>query len=297
MLSTPPATTRSASPARTARAAIATASAPEPQRRLTVDPGTVSGRPASSRAIRATLRLSSPAWLAQPMTTSSTADQSTCGMPGRQGAQRVRGQVVRADGRQGSAVAADRRADAVDEEGLAHVWCSVQVDQGARDGAAAAAQLGDHAAVVAADRHVVEAAAQPAVPLGRLGGEPLADPHRLQERDVAAGRDGALPIAVARDGEGRVGQQEDVAAVGDVVAVDHVGAHGHGHRGPAGRDRDQLDADGRRRAVLHQHRVGAGARDLVPAGHAGQGTSRAGMITSAWSRHSNSGEYGAVWGH
>ena len=66
MLSTPPAIISSASPARMARAAVPTASRPEPQRRLMVAPGTTSGRPASSRAMRATLRLSSPAWLAQP---------------------------------------------------------------------------------------------------------------------------------------------------------------------------------------------------------------------------------------
>ena len=64
--STPPAMARSISPARMARAAAPTASSPEAQRRFSVTPGTVSGRPARSSAIRATLRLSSPAWLAQP---------------------------------------------------------------------------------------------------------------------------------------------------------------------------------------------------------------------------------------
>ena len=43
-----------------------TALRPEAHSRLTVMPGTLSGRPASSSAMRATLRLSSPAWLAQP---------------------------------------------------------------------------------------------------------------------------------------------------------------------------------------------------------------------------------------
>ena len=77
MLSTPPAMTSSASPPRIARDAIATASSPDPHSRLIVVPGTVTGRPDSSTAIRATLRLSSPAWLAQPRMTSSTASQST----------------------------------------------------------------------------------------------------------------------------------------------------------------------------------------------------------------------------
>ena len=61
MLSTPPAITRSASPDLMARAAEAMASILEPQSRLTVVPGTSFGRPASRSAIRATLRLSSPA--------------------------------------------------------------------------------------------------------------------------------------------------------------------------------------------------------------------------------------------
>jgi hypothetical protein len=64
--STPPATKSSPSPAATAWQAAATAESPEAQSRLTVTPATDSGSPARSEAIRATLRLSSPAWLAQP---------------------------------------------------------------------------------------------------------------------------------------------------------------------------------------------------------------------------------------
>ena len=64
--STPPATYTSPSPSRTARAAFAAALIPDAHRRFTVSPGTVSGSPARSTAIRATLRLSSPAWLAAP---------------------------------------------------------------------------------------------------------------------------------------------------------------------------------------------------------------------------------------
>jgi acetyl-CoA acetyltransferase family protein len=61
-------------------AAAATALMPEAHSRFTVSPGTVTGRPASSDAIRATLRLSSPAWLAQPMITSVTRDGSSFGL-------------------------------------------------------------------------------------------------------------------------------------------------------------------------------------------------------------------------
>ena len=66
MLSTPPASIKATSPLLIARAAMPTASMLEPHRRLTVVPGTSSGNPASSAAIRPTLRLSSPAWFAQP---------------------------------------------------------------------------------------------------------------------------------------------------------------------------------------------------------------------------------------
>ncbi len=69
--STPPARKHSPSPALIAWAALATACRPEAHNRLTVWPGTETGSPASSDAIRATFRLSSPAWLVQPNTTSS----------------------------------------------------------------------------------------------------------------------------------------------------------------------------------------------------------------------------------
>ncbi|VFT18435.1 Uncharacterised protein [Pseudomonas aeruginosa] len=78
--STPPAMASSISPQAMARNAVPMASIPEAQRRLRVTPGTLSGKPASSSAMRATLRLSSPAWLAQPRNTSSNADQSTPGL-------------------------------------------------------------------------------------------------------------------------------------------------------------------------------------------------------------------------
>ena len=77
MDSTPPAMNTSPSPAAIACAALLTAWSPDPHRRLTVWPATSTGSPASSAAMRATLRLSSPAPLAQPKTTSSIAAGST----------------------------------------------------------------------------------------------------------------------------------------------------------------------------------------------------------------------------
>ena len=75
--STPPATKRSPSPAITAWQAPTIAESPEAQSRFTVTPPTDSGSPASSTAIRATLRLSSPAWFAQPSQTSSISAGAT----------------------------------------------------------------------------------------------------------------------------------------------------------------------------------------------------------------------------
>src|SRR3954468_1049773 len=93
--------------------------------RLTVKPGVVSGRPASSAAIRATLRLSSPDWLAAPKTTSSIASGAT---PARAtasattSAARAPGptaagprQVVRPATRQRAAVLADGGSDTTNE--------------------------------------------------------------------------------------------------------------------------------------------------------------------------------------
>ena len=93
--STPPASISSASPVRIARAACATASRPDAHRRFTVTPGTSTGRPASSSAMRATLRLSSPAPLVQPMITSSTRSG---GMPVRAAAASI-ARAARSSGR------------------------------------------------------------------------------------------------------------------------------------------------------------------------------------------------------
>ena len=75
--STPPATNRSPAPEITAWQADVIAARPEAHSRFTVTPATESGNPASSAAMRATLRLSSPAWLAQPRWTSSISSGGT----------------------------------------------------------------------------------------------------------------------------------------------------------------------------------------------------------------------------
>ena len=70
MLSVPAAIITSASPSRMRLAASATACRPEAQKRLMVMPGTPSGRPASSRPMRATFMPCSASGIAQPVTTS-----------------------------------------------------------------------------------------------------------------------------------------------------------------------------------------------------------------------------------
>ena len=62
------------------REAVMTASSPEPQSRFTLLPGTDTDQPASRTAIRATLRLSSPAPLALPKITSSICSASSSGV-------------------------------------------------------------------------------------------------------------------------------------------------------------------------------------------------------------------------
>src|SRR5215831_6325513 len=73
MFCTPPATTRSAVPLSTAWAAKWAACWDEPHCRSTVTPGTASGRPAASHAVRAMSPACGPIVSTQPNTTSSTA--------------------------------------------------------------------------------------------------------------------------------------------------------------------------------------------------------------------------------
>ena len=79
MLSAPPAIITSASPTRMRSAAICTAVRPEAQKRLTVTPPTVCGRPDSSAATRAMFRPCWPSGIAQPMMASSIAFGSSDG--------------------------------------------------------------------------------------------------------------------------------------------------------------------------------------------------------------------------
>ena len=75
--STPPATMTFAPSTITRLAPMAMASRPDAQKRLTVSPGTVTGQPARSAAVRPMLLPVAPSGKPQPITTSSTSPGST----------------------------------------------------------------------------------------------------------------------------------------------------------------------------------------------------------------------------
>ena len=79
MFSTPPATYASPSPSMRFCAAMLTACRLEAQKRLTVTPAAVSGRPARAPTRRARFIPCSPSGKAQPRITSSIRERSSCG--------------------------------------------------------------------------------------------------------------------------------------------------------------------------------------------------------------------------
>ena len=70
--------------------------------------------------MRATLRLSSPAWLAQPKITSSTASQSTPALRAISARSGIGAEFVGPHRGQRAAIAADRRANVVADERFDH---------------------------------------------------------------------------------------------------------------------------------------------------------------------------------
>ena len=119
MLSTPAATTRSWVPDSTPCAAKWTACWDEPHCRSMVTPGTFSGSPADSHAVRAMSMDCGPIWETQPMMTSSTAAGST---PVRviSSRQHVRGQVGRVHRGQAAVAPADRGPHRANDVSLSH---------------------------------------------------------------------------------------------------------------------------------------------------------------------------------
>jgi hypothetical protein len=196
--STPPATNRSPSPATIAWHAPATAESPDAQSRLTVTPATDSGRPASSAAIRATLRLSSPAWLAAPNQTSSISPAAR--RPRDRLADHERRQVVGPLARERAAVPPDGRADCREDDRAAHAANAsprTRRERGARRserlGALQQLAHGLPALVAVVARQLVDVHADEAV--GELGVEPAAELERVLHRLVAVVEPGLDRVA------------------------------------------------------------------------------------------------------
>ncbi len=123
MLSTPPATSSSASPALIARAAVMTASIPEPQRRLIVVPDTPTGSPARSSDMRATLRLSSPPdWPSQNHIVDSFPIDGTITLHKR--FQRNGAEIVGTHGRKRAAITTNGSANVIADIGFTHYMVS-----------------------------------------------------------------------------------------------------------------------------------------------------------------------------
>src|SRR4051812_17827398 len=125
-----------------------------------------------------------------------------------------------------------------------------------------AAEFGDHHRACG-DTHIVDPGAAAARDLARGCHQPVAELAGADKGDRALGRDRPFIVGVAGKGEGGIGQREDEAAMGDLVAVDHVRLDGHRERRLARFDLDDLDAKALARLILLPHRVRAGAGEIV----------------------------------
>ena len=132
----------------------------------------------------------------------------------------------------------------------------------AGDGAGMAAKLGDHD-VAGGDADVVDSGPAAARNFPRGRDQHVAELARPDEGDVALRGDRALVAGVAGKGEGGIGQQEDEAAMGDALAVDHVRRNRHRQRRLAGLDLDNLHAEALAGVVFLPHRIRAGAGEVV----------------------------------
>ncbi len=116
MLSTPPAIIRPASPHLMARAAVPTASMPEPHRRLMVAPGTSSGRPASSERHAGDVAVVLAGLVGAAVDHVGDRGPVDLRVACHQGLDRDGAEVVGAHRRERAAVAAEGRADGVADE-------------------------------------------------------------------------------------------------------------------------------------------------------------------------------------
>ena len=120
MLSTPPAIISSASPARMARAAVPTASRPEPHSRLIVEPETCVRQASQQRRHARDIAVVLAGLVGAAIDHVVELIPVDRRVALLQHAHRMRGQIVGAHILQDAAVAADRRADEVADIGVGH---------------------------------------------------------------------------------------------------------------------------------------------------------------------------------
>src|SRR6266436_2179265 len=107
-----------------------------------------------------------------------------------------------------------------------------------------AAKLRDDC-VIDSDAHIVDAGSSAARDFARGRDQFVAELARLDEGDVAVGCDRTLVVRIAGEGERRIREQEDEAAMGNALAVDHVRLNRHRQRRLAAPDVDDLHAEAR----------------------------------------------------
>ena len=117
--------------------------------------------------------------------------------------------------------------------------------------------------IARSDADVVDAGPSVARDFARGRNQNVAEFAGPDESDVALCRDGALVVRVAGKGERRVREQEDEAAMGNALAVDHVRLDRHRHRRLAGLDLDDLHAETLAGVVFLPHRIRAGACEVL----------------------------------
>src|SRR6266852_1204793 len=125
-----------------------------------------------------------------------------------------------------------------------------------------AAQLGNRG-IIDRDAHIVNSGATGARDFPCHSDQPIAEFARPDEGDVALRRDAALVMGITGKGKRRIRQQENEAAMGDAVAVDHVWLDRHRQRGFARLDLQDLHAETLAGVVFLPHRLGAGAREFI----------------------------------
>src|SRR5579863_7506870 len=251
MLSTPPAIYRSPSPSRTPRAACPTALSPEAQRRLMVSPGTDTGSPDSSDAIRATLRLSSPDWFAHPMMTSVTREGSR---PGCRASSRWMTSAAMSSGRTSLRLPPNEpigvrtpsmmyASPILDILRLHLALCAVH----------GPAKQGDDGAVLVADDHAIERQAAADALLGRDRGQDITQRHRRHVRNAVLHTHRHTPVGVRRERQRAIGQRIRDTPVADAEAIEHLAADGRAHGTRRRRQRDDFHAQPRAEPVAHPH--------------------------------------------